>query len=148
MCEGLISDDDIDVLKQASTPSGYDFEDGHPALKKWRVFDGALRNELVKIRAARKKVDPLRYQRYGGYGDPSITHIALHAHRTPSILEAEKILDQARWRFLDELSVGHYFDIDFLVAYANKLLVLERWDRIDTLDKTRTVEELLVMTND
>ena len=32
----------------------------------------------------------------------------------------------ARWEKLDGLSVGHYFDIDWLVVYMLKLLVLER----------------------
>lgn len=143
MCDGLISDCDIDILKQASAPAGYDYDGDHPTLRRWRAFDGALRNELVKIRAARKKIDPAKYLRYGGYTDPSIAHIALHAHRIPSILEAESILDEARWHFLDELAAGHYFDMDFLVTYAIKLLILERWERVDTLDKTHTVEKLV-----
>ena len=142
MCDGIISDDDIDILKQASTPAGYEYEGGHSALEKWRAFDTTLRNELVRTRAARKKVDPLKYTRPGGGVDSSIAHVALHAHRTPSILEAEKILDEAKWGFLDELAVGHYFDIYFLIAYANKLLILERWERINTLDKAKALDEL------
>jgi len=130
LCEGLIPDKNIDVLKKAS----------------WLAFDRALRNELVKIRAAHKKLDPLKYLRYArdnGDTDPSITHIALHAYRTPSILEAEKFLDQARWRSLDELAIGHYFDIDYLIVYANKLLILERWERINTLDRVKALEKVL-----
>ena len=112
-------------------------------LKKWNAFDKALRNELVKIRAAHKKLDPLKYMRYEGGADPSITHIAAHAFRTPSLLEGEKILDQARWNFLDELAIGHYFDIDFLTVYANKLLIMERWEKINTLDKVKALEEAI-----
>ena len=130
LCEGLMPDKDIDILKKASTPGEYN-------------FDRALRNELVKIRAAHKKLDPLKYLRDNGDTDPSITHIALHAYRTPSILEAEKILDQARWRFLDDLAIGHYFDIDYLIVYANQLLILERWERINTLDRVKALEEVL-----
>ena len=41
-----------------------------------------LRNELVKIRAARLKLDPSKYLREDGCGDiVCITHIALAAHR-------------------------------------------------------------------
>ena len=36
------------------------------------------------------------------------------------------IIQRARWQYLDELSTRHYFDIDMLVLYMLKLLVLER----------------------
>lgn len=147
MCHHIIPDRDVDIIKASSLLEEYPYEEINPTLKKWRAFDISLRNELVRIRAARKRIDPSKYLRYGGHMDLSIAHIALHAHRTPSLLEAEKILDQARWHFLDELSIGHYFDIDSLIIYANKLLILERWERINTLDKTRAAEELLESVN-
>jgi hypothetical protein len=142
-CHGIISDSDITILKTASQTGEYGYECAQPTLKKWRTFDITLRNELVKMRAARKRLDPLKYIRSGGDTEPAITHIALHARRAPSILEAEKILDRERWRFLDESSVGHYFDIDALIIYAIKLLILERWGKINTLDKSRTLDEVL-----
>jgi hypothetical protein len=57
------------------------------------------------------------------------------AYRSASILEAEKILDQARWNFLDALSFGHYFDFDYLLVYGLKLKILERWEKIQKADK-------------
>lgn len=143
ICRGLISASDIDTLKISTIIEGGVDEKINPTLKKWHAFDTSLRNELVKIRALRKRLEPLKYIREGGYTDPSVAHIALHAYRSPSILEAEKILDQERWRFLEELAIGHYFDIEFLMVYANKLLILQRWEEINTLDKTRALEELL-----
>jgi hypothetical protein len=53
------------------------------------------------------------------------------------------MLDEARWRMLEELCVGHYFDLDFLIIYALKLLILERWQRIRTADGGRLLEEVL-----
>lgn len=114
-----------------------------PTLEKWQAFDTALRNELVKIRAVKKHKDPAIYLRQDGSAELSVTHIALAATRNPSIVEAEKILDQDRWRFLDELSFGHYFDVDILIIYALKLLILERWDKIHTTDKAKILEEVL-----
>ena len=143
LCDGLIADSDIDILKATSVVGECGYEEFSPTLKKWRAFDITLRNELVKIRAARKRLDPLKYIRGGEYTEPAITHIALHAYRAPSILEAEKILDQERWRFLEWLSVEHYFDIDVLIIYASKLLILERWDRIDTADKASIIENVV-----
>jgi hypothetical protein len=150
LCDGLISDENIDILRSVSAIEEYAAATSPPTLppkadqplaeSKWRDFDISLRNELVKIRAARRRIDPNKYLRGGGYPDPSVAHIALHAHRTLSIIEGEEILDRERWRFLDELSVGHYFDIDALIIYAIKLLILERWERINTADGSHMVE--------
>lgn len=158
LCDGLIADSDIDILKATSVVGECGYEESPAtfppkadqplAEKKWRAFDITLRNELVKIRAARKRLDPLKYIRGGEYAEPAIAHIALHAYRAPSILEAEKILDQVRWRFLEGLSAGHYFDIDALIIYASKLLILERWDRIDTADRPRMVENVVKQISD
>jgi hypothetical protein len=41
-------------------------------------------------------------------------------------LEAERLLNRARWQFLEELEVGHYFDVERLVIYSLKLQLLER----------------------
>jgi len=111
-------------------------------LINWQQFDIALRNELVKIRAAKKHVDPLLYMRPDGHAELSVTHIALAAARSLSIIEAEKILDQERWHFLDELSVGHYFDLDFLIIYTLKLQILERWAKVNSADPVKEVRQL------
>ena len=146
MCRGMISDDDLAVLRRIV--ESLRIEENIPpsceAERKWRAFDTALRNELAKIRAARRKQDPLKFVRQDGYAGPSIVHIALHAHRTPEPLEAERILEQARWQALDESSLGHYFDIDFMVIYAYKLLILERWERINAAEAPRELDKALV----
>ncbi|MBN1872435.1 MAG: DUF2764 family protein [Candidatus Omnitrophica bacterium] len=143
ICSYLIPAEDIDVLKNCLEINGDCREKINPTLSRWREFDRSLRNELVKLRAARKRGGSLRYIRGDGYADPSVAHVAVHAYRTHSLLEAEEILDRARWEFLEGLAVGHHFDIDFLIAYACKLLILERWGRIEASDKVRELERTL-----
>ena len=144
-CKGLIPDEDIETLKTAAMPYGKEaVEARNETLLKWRSFDAMLRNELVKIRASRKKIEPSKYLRQDGYPESIYTaHIAINAYRKPSILEAEKALDLERWRSLDELAFGHYFDLDALIVYAYKLLILERWEKIRASDKRRLLEENL-----
>jgi len=149
MCEGVVSEEDIDSVKTSAMIDDREKSQAEAetvrlqAVEKWRAFDTALRNELVKIRATRKKVDPAKHMRGEAYADPALAHIAIQAHRNLSILEAEEALDRERWRFLEELSAGHYFDIDTLIVYANKLLILERWDRINSTDKSQALEKAL-----
>ena len=98
---------------------------------------------MAKVRAARKHTDVTKYLRHERYIEPPIAHLAMNAYRSPSPLEGERILDEARWQKLEELSFGHYFDLEFLLIYALKLLILERWERIYAADKISLLEETL-----
>ncbi len=140
-CEGLIPQEDFRVIKNLAKQ---DTHKGPKAvIKKWVDFDTTLRNELVKLRASRKKIDPVKYLRPDGYAGPSFYHIALAAQRNPSPLEGERLLDLERWNFLEGVSFGHYFDSDVLIIYAYKLLILERWERINSADNNKILDETL-----
>ncbi len=143
ICKGLVTDDGLAILKTSSLSGAYPSHTAQPTLKGWRDFDIALRNELVRIRAGRRHIDGTRYLRRDGYNDLSVTSIAVSASRTPFLIEAERTLDKARWGVLDEMSLGHYFDIDALIIYAHKLLILEKWDRIEAADRPKALEEAL-----
>ena len=143
ICRQFIPEADAKELKKASTGGEYITAQRQPTLKKWQDFDTSLRNELVKIRCLHKHIDPKEYLRQDGYVEAYIIHLATAVHRTPDLLEAEKLLDQGRWYFLDALSFGHYFDLDLLLIYALKLSILERWDKIMAADKEAAMEEAL-----
>ncbi len=135
-CSGLIPEAEIKLLCSICCQEDYALSsEAEGVLKKWVNFEVALRNELVRARAARKKIDPLKFIRLPDYPEAQISHVALTAYRSTSILEAEKILDQERWNFLEGLSFGHYFDFDYLLIYALKLKLLERWEKIQKADK-------------
>jgi hypothetical protein len=143
-CETLIPDRDIETLKAVIASVDGCGSSGNRTLAKWASFETMLRNELVKIRSLRKKTDPVKYLRQDGCPESAYAaHMAINAYRKPSILEAEKALDIERWRELDELAVGHYFDLDALIVYAQKLLILEKWDNIQMADKARLLEDSL-----
>ena len=134
MCAELISPEDMEKLKNSLK----DFGEG-----RYHDFETALRNELVKIRAQRKHLDASNFLRRDGYTDQWISHVAAGAYRNPSVIDREKMLDLDRWRFLDELSMGHYFDIELLMIYARKLSILERWERVRVADASKLLEEVL-----
>jgi len=142
-CRDLLPQADIKVLEASSIYGEYDYNTDQPTLKNWQEFDTALRNELVKIRTARKHLQPAGYLRRERYAQPYIAHIAMNAYRNTSLLEAERMLDQERWRALDDICVGHFFDLDFLVVYAHKLLILQRWESIRSRDRSAALEEAI-----
>ena len=135
-CKNLIPGEEFEILSRAlSQEAVISPAAQNPVLKQWIIFEVALRNELVKARAARKKIDPAKYLRQPDDPQAQISHVAMAAYRSSSILEAEKILDEARWGRLEELSLGHYFDFDYLLIYGLKLTILERWEKIQKADK-------------
>ncbi len=143
-CRQFIPERDYKLISHLPQADNYDQGlPKTPVLRKWVLFDGLLRNELAKIRASRKHLEAARYLRMDYASDISVTHLASAVHRNPSIIEAEKMLDYARWNKLEELSQGQYFNFEALVVYAYKLLILERWDRIKGADKTALLENTL-----
>jgi len=144
LCRGLIPEEEFSLLKGLPVLKTEPGCRRTPfVLKKWFDYQRQLGNELVKIRASRKHVDPAKYIRGDEYSPAAISRFAISAYRNPSILEGERMQDQARWQTLSELSLGHYFDLDFLVIYALKLLILEKWQRINHADPAEALEEAI-----
>jgi len=145
ICCPLIPKKDGQVLRTLPQPGHY-LEKGKrpPVVQRWIDFDVAVRNELVKIRAAKKHLDPTAYLRPGGSSSSFPIPAVLAANINTSVLDAEKILDETRWKALEDLATGHYFDLDFLITYAGKLLILERWENIRSADGTILLEQALL----
>jgi len=142
MCEGVVSENDIEIIEACKTSTSRP-DEHQETLQKWYAFDTALRNALVRIRAARKHKNPDKYLRPDGYQDPHMANLAMNAYKNPSILESEKILDKEKWQALDELLSEHHFDIDALIIYAHKLLILEKYGKINAADKSGLLEKII-----
>jgi hypothetical protein len=143
-CRELIPEEKSRMLQDICRQEAFSLSQGSPqVLGRWYGFETILRNELVRARAGRRKTDPSKFIRPPDDFDAQISHVAMTAYRSSSILEAERILDQARWDFLDSLSFGHCFDFDFIVIYILRLKILERWDKIRGADKEALFERTM-----
>ena len=142
-CEGFIGEQEFDVLKKLPSLLESRGPIEQKVIQKYRAFDVSLRNELVKVRAARKHSDPSVHLREEGYFDLTLVRLAGAVSKNPSLLDAERQIDRERWNFLEELAGGHYFDFDALVVYGFKLLILERWERVRSADKPRALNETI-----
>lgn len=94
-------------------------------LRKWINWERCLRDELVRLRGQALGVDGSRYLKPASYV-AGATAAARAASSAENPLEAERILDRARWAELDELEVGHQFDLAQLIVYALRLEILDR----------------------
>jgi hypothetical protein len=143
-CHGFIPEKDYQVLSTLPQPEHYSEKDRkHRSVERWIQSDTALRNEMVKSRAGRRHTDPATYLRPDTYTGPSFAPVVAAAELSPSILEGEKLLDQKRWNVLDELATAHYFDLDALIVYAYKLLILHRWKKIRSANASILLQETL-----
>lgn len=131
-CEGQLSVKDLGIIKRAKIMPSEDTEESSPTLKEWKRFDTTLRNELLKHRASKKSKDASKYIRGDGSSDPFLAAQTHWAVNEESPLEAERFLDKIKWDKIEELEKLHYFDIDYLIAYALKLQILERWQKISS----------------
>jgi len=143
-CEGCIPERDCALLRALPKPQAYaEGSQRHSAIAAWVDFDTALRNSLVRVRAPRRHREAASYLRPDGYQGLALEQVALAAQRSHSAMEGEQVLDQARWNMLEELSFGHYFDLDFLILYAYKLILLERWEKVHTADSVALLDAML-----
>ena len=145
LCQRLIPEKDYALLKNLPRPEQYAGYSGEQeTIRRWVDFDTALRNELVKLRASRKHIAATKYLQPQDYTNLSLVQAAMSAQRNPAVQEAELILDRERWDFLEGLSFGRYFDLDFLIVYAYKLKILWRWEEVRRADKEALLERVLV----
>jgi hypothetical protein len=144
VCCPLIPKKDFQLLRSLPQPEQYS-EKGkrYQIIQKWIEFDSALRNELVRIRAIKKHIEPVTYLRPDGYSGSSPAPAIMAANIHTSVLDVEKTLDETRWKVLEELVTGHYFDLAVLITYGYKLLILQRWENIRSADGTILLEQTL-----
>jgi len=96
-----------------------------PVLESWQRWETSLRNELVKLRAQKKGMDPQRYLRSYLFMT-RMPETVQEAAGMSNPLDSEMHLNRIRWNYLEELEVGHHFDPEKLVIYSLKLQLLER----------------------
>ena len=75
--------------------------------------------------------------------DPRLAGIAKAILALDSPRAADEELDRVRWRVLEELAFGHYFDVETLVVYLLKLRILERRARFDAAAGAALLDRLL-----
>ncbi len=93
--------------------------------EEFMIWEISLRNELVLLRAAAMGLEAdnfiVKSERY-----PETASLAAHAFKQESPMDAEDALNRGRWQFLENLKVGHFFDLEYLILYSLQLQILER----------------------
>jgi len=130
-CELHATEKDYNILINSSIKVPANEEALSGVSKSCWEWEKSLRNELAKLRSQKMDISSDLYLRDGEvvFG----THrLAAEAFKIESPLDAENFLNAGRLDFLDSLSVGHYFDLTFLVIYYLKLQLLNRVSLFDS----------------
>jgi hypothetical protein len=102
-------------------------------LSEWTRFEVGLRNALAAYRADALDLDVSGYLIAESLGGDQSEFAAilndLQTGETP--LDQKEILDLARWAWLNEHDEWFTFDEDEILAYAVRLLLTTRWERIN-----------------
>ena len=89
-----------------------------------------LRRELARLRGAALG----RSESPDGAGKgvkTSISDVAMEAFGASSPIDADELLELARWRRLESLEYGEYFNLEWLALYCLKLQIMERRGSFD-----------------
>lgn len=130
---------DYQVVSAATIDAPVELAPGPPVITEWQRFERGLRNELVKLRAPKLGTDPAEYVRTDEAGNDDterggLSDSAREAVSEVSPLAGEDVLGRARWSFLSDLEVGHFFDVDRLVVYYLQLQLIARKRQFNTED--------------
>ena len=125
ICKSTLIEKEFNILSSVSLMELNTTDSATDVIKKWLSWEGTLRNEIAKLRAA--SVD-FESEFHGLDFETNLDALiaARNAYKLNSPLMAEKSLNKARWYMLDDLEQGHYFDLEKLIVYSLRLQMLER----------------------
>ena len=103
----------------------------HPFMITWKAKETALRNALVRARAAATEKDPEQFIQGPTVYDADAEQVSAEAILKSNPLDKEKILDRHRWAVLDEMAGLNNFASESILAYFIKLGIATRWGKMN-----------------
>ena len=117
-CEKWLSPKEVEAILSLEDVHGTG-ESAFLALREWKEFDLSFRQGLLSYREERQK------------GNDKKGFVSGNALEAGNPLEMEMNFEKARWDFLENLQVGHYFDIQKIMIYFLQLGILVRLAKFD-----------------
>ena len=130
-CRGQLSSADFSLMEKICADTAK-IPSSNFVLTAWTHFNHNLRNEIAYYRAKRSGKDPLDHLRGERPFEPLWAQAVSKAAQLSDPLQAERLLDEQRWRFLDDLVAFQYFNLEWLSVYALKLKILERYQVLES----------------
>lgn len=119
----------------------------NPFLKQWFAFNRDLNNILTAINCRRMGievagqllgdgpiVEALQRSQAADFGlRQEVDYIdrLVQIAELPDVAERERRIDMLRWEMANELTTWDYFNVNFILAFFAKAIILQRWAAID-----------------
>ncbi|MGB5990016.1 MAG: DUF2764 family protein [Marinifilaceae bacterium] len=97
-----------------------------------RKYDRELQKEIIGNNKFAEALRTSKLKDFGLSDDFPFVERVLSFFDNPAMIEKEKQLDLLRWDFLDEKTTFEYFSIDKVLSFLIRLLLIERWSKLDT----------------
>ncbi len=124
-CQGVLSAEDFGELK--AVLEGRAADGRSPFAQEWAAVEAQVRNAAAKVRGARLGVEAKPFLKaHKGYRvwlDKEVSD----ALAKPNPLLCEMGLDNVRWKAADELAGQDARGLGAVLAFAAKLLLVNRW---------------------
>ena len=102
-------------------------------LADWVQYEVGLRNAMVAARAKALDLEPSEYTVCEDLGreeqlyDAAVSEWAAAADPLAGL----RALDRRRWEWIESAAPSYSFEVDEILAYAAKLMLLSRWERLE-----------------
>lgn len=125
-CRQSLGQSDLELVQSVSLEVSKDgLRHRHIFLRQWNAVLEKVRKEMHGQRSRRLNIEASASSQVGDK-DPWVAEMVRSVMQAENPLQAELQLLQYYWHRVDELSTGHVFDVDFLIAYHVKLKLMAR----------------------
>lgn len=133
-CSSYLKKNDFKVIQSIISGDPNKAAQSLNVVSEWLKWDMELRTELAVLRAKAKGLtnglaEPLDEAEQGE--KTSSSNLAMDIFSVASPMDADEMLEIARWRRLESLEHGQYFNLEWLAIYCLKLKIMERRESFD-----------------
>ncbi len=121
LCKEQVSERHYQIIRAAVQ----DGDAKNKFLSDYQHFCSMVKGELTEQRSRKLSVSDSEYKNTSDK-EARISETVRQALGMDDVLQAELLLLQLHWKYVDDLVALHTFDIEGLLAYALKLRLLER----------------------
>lgn len=138
-CSSYLKKNDFEVTQSIIAGNLNKAAQSLKVVSEWLNWDMELRTELAVLRAKAKGLtnglaEPLDEAEQGEKTSSSSLEsykLAMDIFSAASPMDADEMLEIARWRRLESLEHGQYFNLEWLAIYCLKLTIMERRGSFD-----------------